>query len=90
MTSPKDALEMFQDFIAKTYGGDIVTPEDRDKVEDAVEAAIPVAKLHEQAVELLPRLIDTARTHAMQTHSKVSSKLADEANALLTKMEELQ
>lgn len=55
----------------------------------AAKAAIPVAELEHEAVELLPRLIDTARTHAMQTHSKVSGKLADEADALLTQLEAL-
>ena len=57
MTSPKKALEVSQDSIAKTYGGDIVTPEYHDEVEDTIDDAISVAELHEQMEKLWPEIL---------------------------------
>ena len=55
MATPKEALELFGRYLEQTYDGavDALTPEIRDQMEAAIKAAIPIAELHEQAVDLL-------------------------------------
>lgn len=55
MDSPKKALELFGRYLDLSYTIDALTPETRDKMEAAIKAALPVAELEHQAVELIKR-----------------------------------